>query len=286
MIASYRDPRYAASIRIEQLRERSPWRADDVPAELIQIHARRVARSWAGAVAIVGFFAVCFTSLRQGMGNWWMPSDVRIEPRPTGVLLASVALSVVTYAVSRFTAAHLFERRIRASFDRSSDELARCARLEANGLRRAAIAVAGRNERASIALSMAGFALLAPLSAHYAVWALFRLSNGSAPAMRDFDVWIHMSLLLVGIAHVVLAGLCVWFASKVARSPLELLGEKSPVSGWAALGWTVLAACVPGAIAFLVPPVFVLATGAAFVPALFGFAYRRALRERHALAGE
>ena len=276
MIPSYRDSRYAASIRIEHLRERA---AQDIPRELIHLHARRVARTAAGTVAVAGAVVVAFGTAFQSIQEGWFGGRSG-APRPTLLLIAAVLLSVVTYVVTRVIATWRFPGLVRAALVSDRDELVQLARLESGGLARAAAGIAGAGEERSLSMPMAGIALLAPLTIHLVVSMLF---TRSGLILSSFDTWIRMSLVLVGLGHVVLAGLCVRFARRVARVTLAELEWGSPASGWAALGWTVLASCLPGAIALLIPPILVAATGLPVVPVLFRSMYERAVRERRLL---
>lgn len=279
MIASYRDPRYAASVRIQQLREQGHDLQDGVPDEVARIYARRVARTAAGGVAIAGFVSMVLAAIAHAAEP---PGADEIHP--TVFLVGSVALALATYVIVRAVASFTFERRVVGSFDDADDELAKLARLEEGSVRSAAVRVAASGEKLSIGLPMAGISLLAPLSIHLLVWcAGGDWELGSERWLRGFDWWIAASLLLVGIAHVVLALLCARFAQRVGDTPLQLLSAKSPMSGWAVLGWTIVASCIPGLIAFAIPVVVVLITGVAFVPLMFRFMYRRALAERTAL---
>lgn len=280
MIASYRDPRYAASIRIQQIQERSEDRPEGVPEELTHIHARRVARTAAGGVAIAGFVAMVIAVL---VDVFWLRQSAAASVHPTLFLAGAVTLSVVTYVVARAAAASRFERRVWASFDGGQDELSRLARIEDDSVRRAAARLAGAGEKTSVALPMAGVSLLAPLSLHLVVWSLCGGEVGSAWWLDAFDGWIGTSLLLVGVAHLTLACLCGRFADKVGASSLVALSRSTPMSGWAAFGWTVLASCLPGIVALAIPPLIVAATGIVFIPYMFRFMHGRVVDERTAL---
>lgn len=280
MIASYRDPRYAASIRIQQIQERSKDRPEGVPEEITRIHARRVARTAAGIVAIAGFAAMVIAVL---VGVFWLGRGGVAGVHPTLFLAGAVALSIVTYVVARIAAASRFERRVWASFDGAQDELSRLARIEDDSVRRAAVRLAGAGEKTSVALPMAGVSLLAPLSIHLVVWSVLGGHVGSERWLEGFDGWIGASLLLVGIAHATLAYLCGRFADKVGASSLVALSHRSPMSGWAAFGWTVLASCLPGIVALAIPPMIVAATGIVFIPYMFRFMHGRVVDERTAL---
>lgn len=276
MIPSYRDSRYAASIRIEHLRERA---AQDVPGELIDLHARRVARTAAGMVAIAGAVVLAFGTAWQSLQDGWFRGRSG-APHPTHLLIAAVLVSVATYLVTRVIAARRFPGLVRAALVSDRDELVQLARLESGGLARAAAGIAGAGEERSLSMPMAGIVLLAPLAIHLVV-AMF--VTRSWLIVSSFDVWIRMSLVLVGLAHVVLAGLCLRFARRVAHAPLAELAQKSPLSGWAAFGWTVLASCLPGVIVILIPPIIVAATALPVVPLLFRVMHERAVAERRLL---
>jgi hypothetical protein len=178
-------------------------------------------------------------------------------------------------------------RSVWSSFDGSQDELVRLARLESDTVRRAAAHLAGSGEKASVALPMAGISLLAPLGIHLGIWSLTQGTElGGSRWLEGFDWWIGVSLMLVGVAHATLAILCCVFAGKVSRASLVFLKSKSPMSGWGVLGWTVLASCLPGLIAFAIPVVVVLVTGLLFIPWMFGSMHRTVVDERIALAAD
>lgn len=284
MIASYRDPRYAASLRIEHLRERAGALTDEIPAEVRTTYARRVARSSAGAVAIAGFVVTGIASLADALSH---RSASTFAPSPTALFLGAIVASLTTYAIARAVAAIRFEGRVQATFDAGGDELVQLARLESHGVRRAAVRLASRGERASLALPLAGIGLLAPLAIHFVVFCLLSLGQGNGSSrFSSFDWWIGCTLLLVGIAHLVLAYQAWRFANKIAATPTGNLEHRNPMDGWGALGWTVAGSLVPGLIAIAIPPVLVFLTGLVFVPLSFRTMYRRALQERLLLEAE
>lgn len=280
MIASYRDPRYAASIRIEHLRERSGALTEEIPTELRTTYARRVARKSAGIVAVTGFVLTGLVTLADAIP----PSRAHAFMTPTGTFLGAILVSLVTYAIARVAAAARFEHHVRATFDTSGDELVHLALLESDGVRRAALRLASRDERASLAWPLAGIGLLAPLAIHFLVFCVLSLGSNSGSLRTDsFDWWIGATLLLVGIAHLVLAYQAWRFASAVAATPTATLEHHNPVNPWGVLGWTVVGSLLPGLIAIAIPPVLVAVTGMLFIPATFRFMYQRALEERAAL---
>jgi hypothetical protein len=119
---------------------------------------------------------------------------------------------------------------------------------------------------------------------HLAVWSLSEPSRfGSEGWVRGFDWWICASLILVGIAHLALAYLSMRFADEVEETSLAELEHRSPRSGWAALGYTILWSALPGLVAAGIPLIVVAITGLVFVPAMFGLMRRRVIAERVAL---
>jgi hypothetical protein len=285
MIATYRDPRYGASIRFEQLREEHDQLLESLPEEVARIQARRVARSWAGAVAIVGFALLIPASIVHLTTVDGVFHDFS---HPTLVLVGSLVLSAVAYGVARIVAAHSFAQAVWTSLHGSEggDALVQVARLESDSVPAAARRLAGANEKRSVALPMAGIALLAPLTIHLAVWSLTHADQLDERWLGGFDWWIGVSLMLVGIAHVTLAILCYVFAKRVSQASVVSLSHSSPLSGWRALGWTVLASCLPGLIAFAIPVLAVFVTGLLFIPWMFRSMRVRVVEERRALGDE
>ncbi|MEZ4310740.1 MAG: hypothetical protein R3F14_22075 [Polyangiaceae bacterium] len=282
MLASYRDPGYAASLRIEKLRERSQDLSEGVPSEITRIHARRVARTWAGAVGMLGFALVVVTTLGKIGG----PLELLQIVPPTVALAVTGPAAIAVYVVVRWVTARSFPREVRSGFTGEHDPMSRLALLENDSVRSAAAKAAAASERRSIASPMIAASLVLPLTIHMVAGMVLkgpRSMMNLERVIRDFDWWIAATFILVGLAHGVLAVLCARFASRVADAPLASLAEKSPQSGWGALGWTVLASLVPGLVAIAIPPILVAVTGAMFVPHMFKYMHRRAVEERRAL---
>lgn len=279
MIASYRDPRYAASIRLELLQEREGELREHIPNELRVIHARRAARTAGGAVAILGFAALVIVTLVWG----FLPRH-RVDGAPTLTLLFTVSAALLTYALVYVVAGHRFDQLVLRAFDVNQDELSRIARIESGEIRALAARVVGRAESRSLSLPLAGIGLLAPLTMHLAIWIVTNAGRVTSNAwLLGFDWWIAASLALVGIAHVVLALQGARFASEAAKMPTYQLDHRSPVSGWAALGYTVVGSLLPGVFALAIPPLVVFATGIVFVPWMFWSMRRRLASERRLL---
>ena len=148
-----------------------------------------------------------------------------------------------------------------------------------------------RLEVASFALPMIGCSLLLPLTLHTLFLILTRGLGAGGSGHTDFpfppdleccDSWITVSVVIVGHAHLVLAGNAWLYARRLARET-DLSLPRS--DGWIALAWTVLASAIPGAILWLVPPTIAVATGTAFIPAMYARARTIARRERATLDG-
>jgi UPF0716 family protein affecting phage T7 exclusion len=88
-----------------------------------------------------------------------------------------------------------------------------------------------------------------------------------------------LSAVIVGHAHLVLAWLSWRFAKRLVA------GDARPAhrEAFGALGWTVLAAAVPGAIMLLLPPLLTAVTGAFVIIPAFSWAHRTASREHASL---
>jgi uncharacterized membrane protein YhdT len=156
------------------------------------------------------------------------------------------------------------------------------ARLDGDEPRAALAHRVSRLETGSVAATLVGWALLAPLTLHLLVAAA--LARSLADGLHDFDRWIEASLVLTGVAHVTLALLGCRYAKKLRAWDHER--DDAPTAGWSALGWTILASCVPGIVALAIPPLLVALTGFVFVPATFGFMRWRTTEERLVLAAK
>ena len=258
----YKDNRYAAQLRRDDLilqQARAPF-----PPELLNLHARRVARSWAGGAGIVGAALLLATEV----------IDARFAAH---TLLASWLLMGATYLALRVGGRPLMELSIGRRLRLSGDVYQDLAMLETGGAAAWGLGRLRRLERPSLALPLVAASLLAPLSLHLLV-AVLLLGWTSA----EFGRWATISAVLVGHAHVCLLIFSLVHVSRVqaslTRDPAGL-GSGSRFGMWA-LTWVATAAAVPGAVLFFVPPFLVFLTGLAFVPAAFHWASSRAATER------
>ncbi|WP_437759030.1 hypothetical protein [Sorangium sp. So ce1389] len=284
MRATYRDDEDVARLHIESLLERHRAQVDALPEHLRRIHGRRVARSLAGAVALGGALTAAVLSAASVIAD-----DVQVPIVARGVgtvaLVGAWAAVAIAYAVGRLLARAQLRDALAREVRRSGDVHSDRARLEAAAPEARARALVEEEERRSVALPLAGFAVLAPLSIHLA----FHVLRCSAMPdlvhqLLDFDGWIVLSLILVGHVHAIVAYLSFSYARRLRESSMDELIATPPPGGPRALGIAILASLFPGAILVLVPPILVALTGALVLLPAFHAAYRRVLHERRQLS--
>jgi hypothetical protein len=197
------------------------------------------------------------------------------------ILLGSWVAMGIAYVLGRIVGNAQLDRALADAPACSGHPHNELERLRAAGPRRAAVAaLLARVCNASVGWPLAAMGLLLPLTLHLGVWAL-RGGPGSPGQWSDFDAWIRMSAVYVGLAHVVLAG---WSVRLGAR--LEGLTAPAAVAradGWTALGLTSLASCLPGIVMLAVPVLLTAVTGVFFIPLSFYLAGKRLAGEREAL---
>jgi hypothetical protein len=253
-LAPYRDAEPVLRARHAELVLARRQEIQELPNDLIQIWARRVGRVAGGAVAVAGAATLVTVGLlRWGVGP---SSPFAAGPSLTVILLAltplAVAAALVGRAIGRASARASVSSALAAP---APDLLTAIARLEANRACEILAERAARLERASAALPLAGAALLAPLTLHWLVYALF-IRDG------EYDSWIGISGLIVGHCHL----LVVFFALRFAKNP-----ERGARAGVRTALFAALASIIPGGFLLFIPPVLVVVTGLAFLPATFGW---------------
>jgi hypothetical protein len=251
-----------------------------------RVYAARVGRS-AGGAAMVATMLVG-APLLAVLGS---PVDLHRSALTT-VLLSSWAIGLVVRQLACGLAGWRFDRwlaavpRVLDACAADPDPFRAVARLE--GTPSPALAVHRRIDRwqtAALALPMVACSLAAPLTLHYllvlafdAIGALSPAPGSSFSEVRSFDQWIAISALIVGHAHLVLAGHAVVFARRLRRLPAGALPPDG--AGWGALSWAVVASAIPGAALLFIPPVLTFFTGLVFIPLMYGAARRTFVRER------
>ena len=273
MSLAYRGLDYAAERRYAEVADV----ADESPALLAA--ERRIARSAAGLAATLGgvaLFVSAFLSFRRldifpygpaGATHIWLTAE----------LLGAGARSIATYALSRPLAQLYLRRVVTRPLLRTGDAVVDLANLVTVGPRRRLVRFASRLEHMSILMPLVGMSLLLPLTIHAGV----ALMTGS---LGTYDRWIVASALLVGHAHLVLC-LCCWsYARRVRSSTADELARRGHRDWARALGFTTLAAAVPGLLLLAVPPVLTAVTGVFFIPFMYGHLRSHVIEERASLS--
>jgi hypothetical protein len=238
-----------------------------LPGQLVQIHASRVGRVAAGAVGVLMGLGMFLSAAHEG---------IREENYSTLILILAWVAMLVAYTLFVLNAPALLRHRLRGAFRMSGKPHHDLARLEELGdSTLAARRIVTALERWSIALPLMAVSLLAPLTLHLAFCAVV-----GWPDSESFSLWIGLSGMIVGHAHLFLAAASARFAWKLSRSqPHELVRY-----GWGIYGLTVAVSAVPGIVFLALPPALTALTGLCFVPLMFGWARRTVSRERELLA--
>ncbi|WP_437730792.1 hypothetical protein [Sorangium sp. So ce1335] len=279
MKATYRNDEDVARYHIESLLAGHRERIEAIQGRLGRIYVRRAARSLAGQVALGGAALVAVGAAATA------PSIVGALHFgiATTALLGAWAMAALAYVAGRRLAVARLQRALSREVERSGDVHADRARLEAAAPEARVRAMIDAEERRSVALPLAGFAVLAPLTLHFAVYCV--ALGGSlewSARIELFDRWIRMSLGIVGHVHVVVAYLAFRYARRLHETPTRVLVADPPPGALRALGYATLASLIPGATLFMLPPIVVAVTGAFVVPS-FVLARHRLLEERRSL---
>jgi hypothetical protein len=268
----YRDDEEALRARRRELIVLRQEELGAISTAALYVRARRSARIAAGSTGIA---AAAIMALLSATGT----------PGATACLVLAwpamlIARSVVLAGAKR-RGMRALHRRYTPSED-VADDLERLDEPVARFVAEAARPL----ERAATALPMIAFALLLPLTIHFAVYAAIGGVSGGIE-MQAFDKWIAVSLVIVGHCHLILSFLCWRFAR--AAAPRGGVGVDD--QGWLAWWIVIVASVFSGlvlvffltyaalALVFVVPGL-VTTTGLLFIPALFGRAARRIRHER------
>ncbi|MGK3992085.1 hypothetical protein [Sorangium sp. So ce1024] len=279
MKATYRNDEDVARYHIESLLARHQERVEAIQERLGRVYVHRVARSLAGQAALGGAVLVAMAAAATSRSLL----GVLDEGAATATLLAAWAMVALAYVTGRRLAVRRLQRALSREVERSGDVHADRARIEAAAPEARVRRMIDAEERRSVALPLAGFALLAPLSLHLVLY--FLVSGWSlswSALLASFDVWIWLSLALVGHVHLVVAYLAFRYARRLHETPTRVLADQPPPGALPALGYAALASVIPGGVLFMIPPLVVVVTSAFVVPA-FVLARHRLLEERRAL---
>jgi hypothetical protein len=284
MVSAYRTDDALGERIAELLRDRRR-EAATLDAAARSVLVRRTGRAAAGAVGIAGGLLLLVVAAGRvacrGAG-WYFPGQGDLRPGGllSAMLVGTWAAMGLAYVVGRLAGHAQLDVTLWGLLALTGDRRDDLARLRSAGSRRSAVVEQlDRVLGPSIGWHLAAMGLLLPLTLHLGVW--LALSGGR---FRDFDGWICVSAVSVGIAHLVLAGKCA-LLPKALREPNGAPPEDIALAeGWRAFGLAVAAACVPGILWFLIPPLLTAVTGVAFIPLMFHLAGKRLARERTTLA--
>ncbi len=114
-----------------------------------------------------------------------------------------------------------------------------------------------------------GLALMAPLTLQLPIvlWV---------SGVSDFDDWVQLSVAITGVAHLALALLSAVRAHQLAR-------DTTPMAVSTIFAAVVVVSMIPFIVLYLIPPILVAITGAAYLPLLYAPAWI-ARRERALLS--
>lgn len=274
MNAIYRSADEAARLRWDRVHARRRDELDAV-ADAPAAYGRRVGRVamglvLCGAAAAMVVLAGIHASLSYYEQQAFNPRELLI----TSVLVFAWPAALLIGAVVRRLAERGCRARIEASLRPGADLYAAADRLDRESPADALRAAAMRLEAASVALPLAGVALLAPLTLHLPFAGLIGNSD------LRYDGWIMMSMIVVGHAHFALVVCAIVFARRVRRHAGLEFSEDLRAFGWKSWGVAILVSALPGAALMLIPPILTAVTGLVFIPASFGAVARAALRER------
>lgn len=278
MRATYRDDEDVARLHIESLLARHREQVDAIPESLRRLYGRRVARTLAGQVALGGAALVVMAAAAPPL------LGVLDDGAATIALLAAWATSALAGLAGRELADGRLRRALSREIQRSGDVHADRARIEAAAPEARVRGMIDAEERRSVALPLAGFVALAPLTLHFVIYCCFEGWYATLSGLtEDFDGWVRAALVLVGHVHALIAYLAFRYARAIHAASTYELAAGAPKGAARALGYATLASLLPGGI-LLLPPLLVLATGAAFLP-VFALARGRILAERRLIEG-
>lgn len=136
-------------------------------------------------------------------------------------------------------------------------------------------------EAPSLVLPLVLASFVLPLTAHAALYLpLAAVARVDGP-LSAFSVWISLSAIIVGHAHVALAICAGLFGRKIARLESDELAALPVRKEWWRTLWICVGvASVPGVILLAVPTVLAIVTGLAVMPLMFLVARSVLMRER------
>ena len=282
----YRDGTEALRQEVARLRQRHVLAIEAMRKPAEPVYVARSARAAAGRALLgsaVMMLVVGLALLLQSMwAETWAETWTNINPWArsalTVVLLASWPVAGLAYAVARRRARRNFVQRLMAPIEITCDVHADLERARRYDPGQHATRLLASMESASLAPLLAGVGLLLPLSLHFLVgMGLLGVK------FVVFEGWIAMSAMVVGHCHLILAVRAWRYGKQLTTTPTVALLHRMYEQGWKTYGIVLAASLFPGVLLLFVPVMLVGVTGL-FIPLLYGWAPRRLVEERDALA--
>lgn len=277
----YRDGTEALRQEVARLRQRHVLAVEAMRKPAEPVYVARCARAAAGWVLLGSAVLLLVVGLGLLLGTW-AETGATIDPWAssalTAVLVTSWPAAGLAYAVARRSAQGSFVPRLLAPIEITCDVHADLERARRYDPGQHAMRLVGSMESASVAPLLAGIGLLLPLTVHLLVgMGLLGVE------VAEFDGWIAMSAVVVGHCHVILAVRAWRYGKQLTTAPTVALLHRVYEQGWKTYGIVLAASLFPGVLLLFVPVVLVGVTGL-FIPLLYGWAPRRLVEERDALA--
>ena len=275
----YRDGTEALRQEVARLRKRHVLAVEAMRRPAEPVYVARCARAAAGRVLVGSAVMLIVVGLVTLLLAGWADMNPWAGNALTAVLLASWPAAGLAYLVARACARRSFAQRLMAPIAITCDVHADLERARRYDPGQHAMRLLASMESASLSPLLAGIGLLLPLTLHFVV----ALGLMGADAVEDFDYWIIMSAVLVGHCHLILAVRAWRYGKQATTEPTMSLLERVYHQGWKTYGIVLAASLFPGVLLLFAPVMLVGVTGL-FVPLMYGWAGRRLVAERDALA--
>lgn len=279
MSASYRSVDAILEARLARFRERRAQerQADESVAQVFVARAGRIAGGAVGSVIGVAMFVAGLASLNSSASQ-------ACSYLLAAAWVAGSAALVIARARARARAGQTLRREPLVTGDAPVD-LGNIDAIDPLGELRAAAAA---GETKSVALPLVALSILTPLTLHGAIAFVTCAAEGRQSDLQEmaaqFGVWIGISAVLVGLAHLALALQVALWSRSLRHRETGRLREEVHQAWVGALFITSAVAVVPGVFVVgllgLIPAALVFGTGLAFLPFMYLAAARRLERER------
>jgi hypothetical protein len=275
----YRDGTEALRQEVARLRKRHVLAIEAMRRPAEPVYMARCARAAAGRVLLGSAIMLVLVGLSMLALEAWTEVSPWNGDALTAMLVASWPAAALAYVTARACARRRFVQRLMAPIAITCDVHADLERARRFDPGQHAMRILASMEAASLAPLLAGIGLLLPLSSHFLVAVALR----DTQAGIDFDFWIAMSAVLVGHCHLILAVRAWRYARQLGRVATMSLVDRAYGQGWKTYGIVLASSLFPGVLLLCAPVVLVAVTGL-FVPLMYGWAGKRLVAERDALA--